>query len=405
MYTKLIGHVDSDCFYVSAERVRRSHLQNVPCGVLGNQGACVIAKSYELKADGVKTGMPIWEAVKYSAHAVFVKRDFRWYEVVSKRMLDLLKTVSPSVEYYSIDEMFFDANQLPRIYNCSMEKAAYCLQEQIREKVGIPVSIGIAPSKTLAKLGSDTAKPYGCRVLLNSDDDFLKSQPVGELCGVGGKSNLKLQAQGIHTCYDFIQADRIKIRNLLTVKGEALWYELHGESVCPIVTRRPTHKAISRGGSIGHKSKDWNKITGWLTRNIERLSEALNAAQLHTHLLTLSIQFEDHTGWGQTVKLEEPTSDSGDLLGAAKQMMSCMPLDQCVSYMHLIADRLTPHGLVQKSLFKQRAPSAIDQLKEAVNTKLGRFVIRSGDTLEVNDLYGDEANNYEICDVSGKMCF
>ncbi|MFK7779112.1 MAG: DNA polymerase V subunit UmuC, partial [Gimesia sp.] len=87
-------------------------MRGVPCGVLGNQGACVIAKSYELKSYGVKTGHPIWEAKKLCPHAVFVKRDFHWYEVISRRMLGLLKTVSPQVEYYSIDEMFFDATEL-----------------------------------------------------------------------------------------------------------------------------------------------------------------------------------------------------------------------------------------------------------------------------------------------------
>lgn len=98
----LVAHLDADCFYVSCERVRDFALRNVPAGVLGNQGAYVIAKSYEAKALGVKTGMPIWDAVKLCPEGVYLKRDFRWYEVP-------LRTVSPAVEYYSIDEMFFDA--------------------------------------------------------------------------------------------------------------------------------------------------------------------------------------------------------------------------------------------------------------------------------------------------------
>src|SRR5437870_7875710 len=102
-----IGHVDADCFYVSAERVRNLSLCAKPVGVLGNQGACVIAKSYEMKAAGVQTGMPIWEAVKRCPQGVYVKRDFRWYEVLSRLMLEVVRTFSPAVEYYSIDEFFF----------------------------------------------------------------------------------------------------------------------------------------------------------------------------------------------------------------------------------------------------------------------------------------------------------
>ena len=104
-----IGHLDADCFYVSAERVRDEFLLEKPVGVLGNQGACVIAKSYEMKAAGVKTGEPIWEALVKCPEGIYVKRDFRWYEVLSRLMLDVVRELSPRVEYYSIDEFFFQA--------------------------------------------------------------------------------------------------------------------------------------------------------------------------------------------------------------------------------------------------------------------------------------------------------
>src|SRR5438874_12814845 len=94
-----VAHLDADCFYVSAERVRNSFLVGKPVGVLGNQGACVSAKSYEMKAAGVKTGMPIWDARKLCPKAVYVKRDFRWYETLSRQMLGIVRDFSPTVEY------------------------------------------------------------------------------------------------------------------------------------------------------------------------------------------------------------------------------------------------------------------------------------------------------------------
>src|SRR6516162_9233105 len=103
-----VGHLDADCFYVSAERVRDYFLCGKAVGVLGNQGACVIAKSYEMKHAGVKTGMPIWDAIRLCPQGVYVKRDFRWYEILSRRMLDVVRAFSPRVEYYSIDEFFFE---------------------------------------------------------------------------------------------------------------------------------------------------------------------------------------------------------------------------------------------------------------------------------------------------------
>jgi nucleotidyltransferase/DNA polymerase involved in DNA repair len=103
MSSGLIGHCDVDSFYVAAERVRDEYLRDVPVAVLGNQGACVIAKCYAMKAAGVKTGEPIWDAKKKCPDAVFIKRDFRWYETLSHSMLDVVRQVSPKVEYYSID--------------------------------------------------------------------------------------------------------------------------------------------------------------------------------------------------------------------------------------------------------------------------------------------------------------
>src|SRR5579885_3176740 len=143
-----IGHLDADCFYVSAERVRYGHLIGLPVGVLGNQGACVIAKSYEMKAAGVGTGMPIWEALEKCPDGLYVKRDFRWYEVLSRMMLDVVRDLSPRVEYYSIDEFFFDATPPP---GKTPQEYAESLRDRIMEVVHVPVTVGIARSKTLAK--------------------------------------------------------------------------------------------------------------------------------------------------------------------------------------------------------------------------------------------------------------
>jgi nucleotidyltransferase/DNA polymerase involved in DNA repair len=218
---RIIGHVDADCFYVSAERVRYDHLAGKPVGVLGNQGACVIAKSYELKADGVKTGEPVWEAIKKSPNSLYVKRDFRWYEVLSRLMLDAVRDLSPRVEYYSIDEFFFEAHPPP-----GLDHQAYAglIRDRIMEIVHVPVTVGIARSKTLAKLISDSAKPFGARAVLDRDAELklLAPLPVTEISGIAGRRERTLMPWGIATCLDLAMADRRLIRQLLTATGEAL---------------------------------------------------------------------------------------------------------------------------------------------------------------------------------------
>jgi hypothetical protein len=210
MYTKLehmysmtwaVGHLDADCFYVSAERVRDPFLKGKPVGVLGNQGACVIAKSYEMKAAGVKTGEPIWEAVQKCPEGVYIKRDFRWYEALSRAMLEVVNRLSPQVEYYSIDEFFFQAQPRP---GQSFQDLAVEMRETVLRELDLPVTVGIARSRTLAKLISDSAKPFGAR----ADGDFGGSPAtwpaafaVGDcqLSGLGpGGSGLGAQAADGH---------------------------------------------------------------------------------------------------------------------------------------------------------------------------------------------------------------
>jgi nucleotidyltransferase/DNA polymerase involved in DNA repair len=385
----MICHLDADCFYVSAERVRRPALRSLPVGVLGNQGACCIAKSYEMKACGVKTGEPIWDAVKKCPDGVFIKRDFEWYEVLSRLMLETVQRVSPTVEYYSVDEFFFEADP----------QAAKRLQADILG-LGLPVSIGVAMSRTLAKLASDLSKPFGFEVI--TDPAVFDGNPVDDLTGIATRSAIKLAAHGIRTCGDFRRADAKLINKLLTKKGEALWHELNGQPCVPIQTVRPQHKAIGRGGSIGQASDDPRILTAWLVRNMERLVEAMAANGYVASRLMLSVEYKDGGGFCDRTSLPQATSSSEVMLPAAKFMFWRRPRG-VVSHIHLLADKLERAGRRQLT-FADR-PQRIDAIKALVNDKLGRWSVRSGETLPIGELYSDPAHAYEICDIQGKTCF
>ena len=124
-----------------------------------------------------------------------MKRDFVWYEVLSRKMLEITRWVSPCVEYYSIDEMFFDATYLERTYKRSLREAALALQQKFLNEVEVPVSIGVSRSKILAKLAADAHKPFGCLVLLESHaiDDLLRELPVTEITGIADRSRRRLE--------------------------------------------------------------------------------------------------------------------------------------------------------------------------------------------------------------------
>jgi len=405
---KIIGHLDADCFYASAERVRRPDLFGVPVGVLGNQGACVIAKSYEMKACGVKTGVPIWEAVQQCPQGVFIKRDFQWYEVLSRMMLDCVTAISPRVEYYSIDEFFFDASHLQQAYGGgTLFSAARQLQEEILRKTGVPISIGISRTRTLAKLASDYGKPFGCFALLEPDaiTHFIEKIDIQEVTGIARRSAAKLADHGITTCGEFRRADPLLINELLTKTGELLWWELHGEAITPINTQRPMHRAIARGGSIGAASCHPDELRAWLVRNVERLVEAMVWHRYVAQRLTLALAYKQGAGCTDRCRLPEATSASEIILPVAKELfLKCWIPGQRLSHMHVIADQLAYRGQHQRSLFVQTTPR-IDELKQLINSHLGRFVLRSAETLPLIEIYDDDAHQYDICDVYGKSCF
>jgi nucleotidyltransferase/DNA polymerase involved in DNA repair len=401
-----IGHLDADCFYVSAERVRHAFLRGKPVGVLGNQGACVIAKSYEMKAKGVKTGEPIWEAYEKCPEGVYLKRDFRWYEVLSRAMLDVVREHSPRVEYYSIDEFFFE--QVP-VSGLSPEGAAQAIRDAIWKRVRVPVTVGVARSKTLAKLISDTAKPFGARAVLGRDAErkLLAKLPVTEITGIAHRRAARLAPHGITTCLQFADADRCFIRRLLTIVGEALWYELNGEAVQPFHTDRPPHKMLSRGGSLGESTADPDRLLAWVARNLERLIEELEWHAVKAGRLHVWLGYANGGSAEANAPLLAPTDRFGLLLEACRDAIDRSWDGSAVNRMHLVASRLARPEFVQRGLFDppdERA-AAVAGVKRSVNGTVGRFALRSGATLPLADIYRDSAAGYDICDIRGKQCF
>ncbi|QDV36353.1 DNA polymerase Y family protein [Tautonia plasticadhaerens] len=401
-----VGHVDADAFYVAAERVRYAHLAGMPVGVLGNQGACVIAKSYEMKATGVGTGMPIWDAMKLCPEGIYVKRDFRWYEVLSRLMLETMRELSPRVEYYSIDEFFFEAAKPPA---GDYQDYAVLVRDRLMDRIRVPVTVGIARTRTLAKLISDTAKPFGALAILDkaAEESLLAARPVTDVTGIAGRREKRLLPWGIRTCLDLAKSDRRLIRGLLTASGEALWWELNGDPVIPINAERTPHKVISRGGSFGDPTDKPDVLWAWLVRNLERMVEELLYHRVLAGRVAVWVGYRDgHAGEGRAT-LEVPTDRFDVLLDTFRPCLRRAWVPRALaSRMHLFAEDLRPHTPRQLGLFDGLdAEDAATAVKQAVNDRHGRFALRSVATLPLGQVYADRANGYDICDVRGKTCF
>lgn len=403
MKPHIIGHVDADCFYVSCERVRDRRLEGKPVGVLGNQGACVIARSYEMRPYGVKVGMPIWKAKQLCPEGVYIKRDFQWYEIISRQMQEILHTLSDTVEYYSVDESFVDFG----VFSGDLQQLASHIQEKTLKEVGVPVSVGIATTRTLAKIASEKNKPMGTQVVRMEDlKNFLSQCSPAEIPGIGRK--LIQRIGHLKTIADYINEPQENIRRLLHKPGEELWYELQGVSLYPIRAKRPERKVISRGGSIwGHHTDRWY-IWGFLIRNLERFVNQLIKEEIEINELTLLLVTSQGLTFKGVEKLPDYTNAYSWLMkGLQSIFQKTFRPGSTYSYVHIIAGNLRPALKKQLNLFveEDEKQKQLFLVKQKLNQKYGPFTVRSGATAHVPQVFEDETSNYEICDIDGKICF
>lgn len=395
-----IGYMDADTFYVSAERVRSAYLRGQPVGVLGNNGACVIARSYEMKAAGVRVGEPIWDAVRRCPQGIYLKRDFRWYEVLSRRMLDVMTEFSPLVEYYSIDEFAFRAER---------GGMAAAIRDRVAERTGLPVTVAVARTRTLAKLFCEQAKPRGAWEVLDpaEERDRLARLPVDAVAGIAGRRAARLEALGVRTCLDLCRLPRSAVRAALTVTGERIWQELNGTPALALEADKRPNQSVSRGGGFT-ATADPALLYAWLVRHVERLIEELNFHQARAGRLAVWVTYKDGpVGLGEGAP-DSPSDEFGPLLDAARAALrQAWRPGEPANRMDIVATHLRGPGPVQRTLFETpdpRAPALAD-LKRRVNDRLGRFTLRSGSTLPLSELYRDRASSYDVCDVKGKIVF
>lgn len=225
----------ADCnnFFVSCERVFRPDLDGKPVIVLSSNDGCAVARSNEAKALGIPMGAPLFkikDIVKANNVQVF-SSNFALYGDMSRRVQEVLRTYSPCVEQYSIDEAFLDLRGMEGI---DFQAYAREISAMCRKLTRIPVSVGIAPTKTLAKIASKLCKQYpklqgGCFMYRPQDvEKVLRKYPVGDVWGIGRRSQKKLQNMGIQTAWDYVQIPEEAVRKLFALPGYRTLKELKG---------------------------------------------------------------------------------------------------------------------------------------------------------------------------------
>jgi len=297
MSRRLVALVDCNNFYASCERVFKPHLEGKPIVILSNNDGCIVARSNEAKALGIPMGAPLhlWKEKMQQYQVHIFSSNYALYGDLSRRVMRLLARYSPHQEIYSIDESFLDFTGMPQPVAHAMT-----LRHDIRKRTGIPVAVGIATTKTLAKLANFCAKkrePWKAIGVCNLDDlkpaersELFNSIEVGEVWGVGYRSVKTLTALGISTVEQLKTADAKIIRKHFTVVMERTVTELNGISCLEMEEISPDKQQIISSRSFGRLVTALDELEASVASHVARGVEKLRGQHSTAALLTVFIQ-------------------------------------------------------------------------------------------------------------------
>ncbi|MFA7286688.1 MAG: DNA polymerase IV [Patescibacteria group bacterium] len=246
-WKRVIIHLDGDAFFASCEQAMHPEYRGKPV-ITGKERGIVAAASYEAKALGIQRGVALWDVKKICPEAIIVPSDYETYSLFSERMFAIMRRYTSTIEEYGIDEGFADITGLARPLGLSYIQIAQAMQTAIHRELGITVSVGMGPSKVLAKLGSKHKKPNSLTVISPGERiGYLAATPVGKLWGVGPRTAAYCHTLHIETALDFASQPLALVTRRFTKPLVELWHELQGESVLPVVTAiKNTYASISK---------------------------------------------------------------------------------------------------------------------------------------------------------------
>ncbi len=384
--------VDCASFYCSCERVFDPSLAHVPVAVLSNNDGCIIARTEEVKELGIPMGAPYFKhKARLARHGVRVfSSNYALYADLSRRVMDVLRMFSPEVEVYSIDEAFLHLAWQPA---AAMTETARTIRQKVLRWTGIPVRVGIGPTKTLAKIAMVHAKKRPAQVCNLVDDPdldaLLAAVPVSDVWGIGRSYGKLLPAHGVHTARDLRDVPDEWARRHMTVVGLRTVWELRGTPCLPLEGLPPTRKGLIRSRSFGQPVTRLADLREAVATRTSRAAEKLRHFGLDATALQVFITTKHYTRGPQYsnavgVTLPRATNYTPELIEAA---LACLDRIYRPGYAYkkagvLCAD-LVPHVPAQGHLFLDRNPKydALMQAVDHINAKYGRqaiFVARCG---------------------------
>ncbi len=374
-----ILHADLDAFYASVEQRDDPRLRGRPV-IVG--GGVVLAASYEAKAYGIRTAMGGTQARRLCPGAVVVPPRMFAYSEASKAVFAVFHDTTPFVEGLSIDEAFLDVRGMHRIAGSPIEIAVR-LRSAVLERVGLPITVGIARTKFLAKVASGVAKPDGLLVVEPGHElDFLQPLPVERLWGVGAVTARKLHALGIRTVGDVARLGEDALIAILgRASGRHLHALAHNRDARPVQTRR-RRRSIGAQRALGRSPKSLAEIDTALVGLVDRVTRRMRAAGRVGRTVVLRLRFADFTRATRSHTLPQSTAETHALLTAARELLAgAAPLieREGLTLIGIAVGNLENDDAVQLALpFDRWSGGALDEALDEVRSRFGTAAVTRG---------------------------
>ena len=322
LLTLSIAHMDCDAFYASVEKRDNPELRGVPVIVGGAKRGVVSTCCYLARIKGVRSAMPMFQALRLCPEAVVIKPRGSHYAAVSRQIRALMDAMTPVVEPLSLDEAFLDLTGTERLHKAPPAILLARLLKRMEEELGLTGSVGLSHNKFLAKIASDLDKPRGFSVIGRADTAaFLKGKPVRMIWGVGAASQAQLDAAGIRTFDDLARWDRKDLIQRFGQIGDRLWHLARGEDFRRVTPNEPM-KSISAETTFDEDIADRDLLDGHVWRLSEKVTDRAKAKGLAGRTVTLKLKRADFTTITRRHTLREPTQMADRMYREAADLLS-----------------------------------------------------------------------------------
>jgi DNA polymerase-4/DNA polymerase V len=318
--TKAILHIDGDAFFVGVEVAKNPKLKGLPV-VTGQERGIVSALSYEAKALGITRGMPIFRVNKEFPSVIVLPGDYKEYVRYSEMMFEIVKRYAQDVEEYSIDECFADLTGFDIPYKMSYKEIAEKIKKDVNGELNLSVSLGVAPTKVLAKIASNWQKPNGLTVIeKNEIDEFTKKTQIDRIWGIGPKTSAKLSNLKINTAKDFTDKSIEWIREHCSKPYESIWHELKGESILHIDSERKTkYSSIQKTRSFHPATNDEGFLLSQISKHVEESCAKARHYKLFPKEISIFLKTKEFKYKTTSFTMDTPTNAPEQIIAICRK--------------------------------------------------------------------------------------